>query len=74
VISIKSYLHSLRRHPGVPVATIFTIMGFLAGLDRPGDPVRGAMIGAAITSICWPVVLWTAAKDANAHSDSMETP
>lgn len=55
---MQKYAKSLGRHPGVPFATIFLILGFIAGTQRDG--VLGGMIGAGIMSIFWVPVLWTA--------------
>jgi hypothetical protein len=50
---------SLKTHPGVPFASIFTFLGAVAGFDRSGS-VTGAVIGALIMSIYWFPVLITA--------------
>lgn len=55
------YWNNLRRHPGVPVATVLTIMGFVAGIDHLAASIYGGPIGAAVMGlIYWPIVLWTA--------------
>ncbi len=64
MITIRNYWNALQKHPGVPIAGVYTILGFVAGMDRPGAPIQGALIGAAIMSVYWLVVLWTAVDSA----------
>ena len=60
---LMHYWNNLRRHPGVPVATALTIMGFVAGIDHLAASIYGGLIGAAVMGlIYWPIVLWTAAR------------
>lgn len=60
MITLRSYWNALQKHPGVPIASACTIMGFVAGLNRPGASIIGALIGAAIMSVFWIPVLSTA--------------
>ena len=53
----ESYLNRLKRHPGVPIATVMTVMGFFAGID--GGLIRG-LIGAGMMGLLWIPVLLTA--------------
>jgi uncharacterized membrane protein len=57
---IRKYWKSLERHPGVPIAAACTALGFVAGASKGGDWFVGGMIGAAIMSVFWLPVLWTA--------------
>lgn len=54
-------MRRLSNHPGVPVAFLFSVMGFVAGFQRGGFVV--GLIGAAGTSVFWIIVLWTAWVD-----------
>ena len=47
----------LAHHPGVLWATLFTILGFFAGIEHS---MTRAWIGAAIMSVFWIPVLLTA--------------
>lgn len=55
----KFYL-SLQNHPGVGVATVLTIAGGVAGLQRD-NWLLGAIVGSAVMgACCWIPVLLTA--------------
>jgi len=59
---MKDYLRRLRRHPGLSLAVVFTLMGAAAGASRSGG-LRGAVIGALVMGgFCWVPVLLTARK------------
>lgn len=58
--SLRQYSRSLKRHPGVPLASFFTVMGFIAGVQRTGNWLSGGLFGAAMLSVFWVPVLWTA--------------
>ena len=49
---------SLTDHPGMPLATIFTVAGFLAGIERSHDLIS-ALCCAFIFSVFWIPVLLT---------------
>lgn len=56
---MRKYLKRLKAHPGVPVATGFTLFGALARASEAG--IEGLFVGALMASvIVWPIVLWTA--------------
>ena len=55
---MKTYLHRLRRHPGLGYATVLTASGVVAGAGRGG--ASGALVGGLFMSICWVPVLLTA--------------
>jgi uncharacterized membrane protein len=57
---MQKYAKSLVRHPGVPIATACTIIGFVAGASKGDDWIMGGAIGATIMSVFWVPVLWTA--------------
>ena len=57
---MKKYINSLKQHPGVPIAAALSVMGFIAGATRGGDWIMGGIGGAAIMSVFWIPVLWTA--------------
>jgi uncharacterized membrane protein len=57
---MQKYRKSLERHPGVPIAAAFTALGFAAGASKGGDWIVGGVIGAAVMSVFWLPVLWTA--------------
>jgi hypothetical protein len=60
--AIPKYWMLLKRHPGAPIASAITVMGFAAGAK--GDEwIVGGLVGAAIMSIFWIPVLWTAWED-----------
>jgi len=54
----QMFCRSLSRHPGLGWATFFTAVGFLVGLHNRSLPM--ALTGAAVMSIFWLPVLWTA--------------
>ena len=55
---MSDYLRRLKHHPGVPVASFFTVIGSVMGAE---DGLTGALLGAAVMSLVfWPIVLWTA--------------
>ncbi len=54
---IKRLKTGLRDHPGVLMATFFTIVGAVAGVE---GGVVGSVIGALIMSVFWLPVLVTA--------------
>lgn len=56
----KKFKRSLANHPGLWIATACSTMGFLAGLRREDGDFTTALIGAAVMSILWVPVLWTA--------------
>lgn len=47
----KNYIYKLARHPGLPIAIAFTILGLVAG-GLGGAVIMGALV--------WPPVLLTA--------------
>jgi hypothetical protein len=54
---------SLAGHPGMPLAGVFTIAGFVAGYQRAGFGF--AFVGAGIMSVFWIPVLITSWTDRN---------
>lgn len=59
---MTTYWKRLKNHPGVPVATIFTIIGTGAGIGNESmGMLSGSAFGAGMCAlISWPIVLWTA--------------
>lgn len=55
----QKFKNRLRTHPGVPIATALTIIGFVAGAKGEQWYIGGAF-GAAVMCIFWVPVLWTA--------------
>jgi hypothetical protein len=53
---MKMYLKRLSVHPGVPFASIMTILFLLAGSHSKS----GLIAGTVVAAIMWLVVLWTA--------------
>lgn len=51
----RSYWTRLKDHPGVPVATAVTVLGFVAGLDRGLE--FAAFASFAVGGWCWAMVL-----------------
>lgn len=51
-----SYWQRLKSHPGVPMASFWTAMGFFAGI---GGDTADKWIGAAMFSVFWIPVLLT---------------
>lgn len=47
---MKKFTKRLKGHPGVPIAAALTLLGFVAG----------GVFGAAVLSVFWVLVLWTA--------------
>ena len=56
---LRAYLDRLKRHPGVPIATACSALGFVAGAHGI-HWLRLGLIGAAIMSVFWIPVLITA--------------
>lgn len=56
---IQKYWRSLKRHPGVPIATALMVLGFFAGAKGDEWALRG-LIGAAVMCVFWVPVLLTA--------------
>lgn len=56
---MKTYLKRLRIHPGVPVASMLTLIFMLAGLGNK-NWLAGVIAGAVVSILMWCVVLWTA--------------
>lgn len=58
-MSGRSYRSRLASHPGTPIAAAMTAVGFLVGAH--GDRwLTGGLFGAAVMSVYWLPVLWTA--------------
>lgn len=57
---LQKYWRSLKRHPGVPIATMLTLAGFAAGAERGGEWLLHGLIGATVMCVFWIPVLWTA--------------
>ena len=67
-----TYFDRLKQHPGVPVASMMTVIGGFAGaasdsMSFAGGFVFGACIFAIVT---WPIVLWTARTQPVEHEGS----
>ena len=62
IAALSAYWRSLCRHPGVPIATAFSIFGFVAGVQRAHGVhwLHSGLLGAAIMSVFWVPVLLTA--------------
>ena len=63
---MKEYFKRLRAHPGIGVACLFTVIGFVAGAENKSFPGwwQGGLFGmAALGSICWGAVLLTNVKN-----------
>ena len=56
---LAKYWRSLKRHPGVPIATALMFLGFVAGARGEHWYIGGA-IGAAVMCVFWVPVLGTA--------------
>jgi hypothetical protein len=55
-----NYWKRLKRHPGVGYATMFALMGAMAGLQREGAGLEQALRGAGIMGVfVWLPVLIT---------------
>ena len=54
---MSDYLKRLSIHPGLPIAGVFTLAGFVVGLEHG---LRGALLTALIASVVWVPVLITA--------------
>lgn len=55
----SKFVRSLERHPGTPWASLFTLLGGIAGLQR--EPTLESMLwGAGIMGTLWIPVLLTA--------------
>jgi hypothetical protein len=59
---MAKYLKALRRHPGVPIASALTALGFVAGASGERWLLSGAL-GAAVMSVFWLPVLLTAGRN-----------
>ena len=58
---MKTYLKRLSNHPGVPVATMVSILATFAGMANENMGVlTGAIFGFAVSLIPWAIVLITA--------------
>lgn len=67
---LKRFVLALKAHPGVPVASGMTVLGFIAGAE--GEHwIRSGLIGAGIMSMFWIPVLWTAWQNSkeNTHGN-----
>lgn len=58
---MKNYFKRLKEHPGLPIATIMTVLNTLAGVGNQNfdTPVHGAVFGLAVTfvSLWLPVLI-----------------
>jgi hypothetical protein len=56
---MKDYFKRLRTHPGVPVASVMTVVGSLAGASNQSFPIADGMVfgGLFMGGFCWSVVL-----------------
>lgn len=61
---LKNYGIALKHHPGTSIATVLSLLGFVAGAKGGYWFIRG-MVGFAIMSLFWIPVLWTAWVDRN---------
>jgi hypothetical protein len=60
-MSGRPYLSGLASHPATPIAAALTAVGFLVGAH--GDRwLAGGLFGAAVMSVYWLPVLWTARR------------
>ena len=55
----KSYWKILMDEPGIPIASILTMIGFAAGAKGENSVAHG-LVGAAIMSVFWAPVLLSA--------------
>jgi hypothetical protein len=55
---MKTYLQSIAKHPGLPIAAACSSFGFIAGLMH--GTLSRAFVGLAIMSVFWIPVLITA--------------
>ena len=68
-----TYMDRLKAHPGVPIASMMTVIGGFAGVANEsmttlGGFIFGACVFAAVT---WPIVLWTA-RTQPVHEDDLK--
>jgi hypothetical protein len=56
---MREYFNRLKSHPGVPVASLMTILGCLAGASNENFPIADGMIfgGLVMGGFCWSIVL-----------------
>jgi len=54
-----NYFKRLKTHPGVPVATVMTIVGSLIGASNQSFPIVDGMVfgGLFMGGFCWSLVL-----------------
>lgn len=58
---MQKYWGSIKRHPGVPIATLCMALGFIAGVKRGDtDFIFSGFVGTAVMCIFWIPVLITA--------------
>lgn len=55
----QKFTTRLKNHPGVPIATAFTFLGFVAGANGERWYI-GGVVGAAVMCVFWVPVLLTA--------------
>ena len=60
--ALRAYWRRLCRHPGVPIASICSGMGFAAGAHG-SHWLRSGLLGFALMSLFWVPVLLTAWTD-----------
>jgi hypothetical protein len=57
--SMRRYLYNLSRHPGLPIAALYSVLGAIVGAMRDGT-VASVATGSLLMSIFWIPVLLTA--------------
>lgn len=56
---MKTYLEALKVHPGVPVASVMTVLMPAAGLLNENDPILASVAGLVLAMMAWFAVLAT---------------
>jgi len=72
-MSKPTYLDRLKSHPGVPVASMMTVIGGFSGAANESmGAIDGFIFGACVLGVvCWPIVLWTA-RTQPVHEDDLK--